>query len=93
MCSIENLRLILQNSFSALDQPLKEGLAPIRNDQDQTLPAEWSEKERESFLRDWIFGARRDQLSPGVGPLAWTTWLVLGGRGAGKTRAGAGCGA
>jgi phage terminase large subunit-like protein len=89
MCSIENLRLILQSSFSALDEPLKEGLAPIRSDPAQTLPAEWSEEERESFLRDWIFGARPDQLLPGAGPPAWTTWLVLGGRGAGKTRAGA----
>ncbi|MDR4307621.1 DNA-packaging protein [Chelatococcus sambhunathii] len=36
--------------------------------------------------RDWTFLARDDQLPPGGD---WTTWLVLGGRGAGKTRAGA----
>ena len=35
---------------------------------------------------DWAVWARDDQLPP---PGAWTTWLMLGGRGAGKTRAGA----
>lgn len=35
---------------------------------------------------DWALWAREDQCPPD-GP--WTTWLVLGGRGAGKTRAGA----
>ena len=41
--------------------------------------------------RDWPVWAREDQLPP---PLeasghAWRVWLILGGRGAGKTRAGA----
>ena len=40
---------------------------------------------------DWQLWARDDQLPPplaqGLGP--WTTWLILGGRGSGKTRAGA----
>ncbi len=35
---------------------------------------------------DWQIWARDDQLPPEG---AWRTWLVLGGRGAGKTRAGA----
>ena len=34
----------------------------------------------------WNFSARNDQLPPAGD---WTTWLLLGGRGAGKTRAGA----
>lgn len=38
------------------------------------------------LLNDWELWAREDQLPPN-GP--WTTWLILGGRGAGKTRAGA----
>jgi phage terminase large subunit-like protein len=42
-------------------------------------------------LTDWLVFARDDQLppaaAPGGGP--WRTWLLLGGRGAGKTRAGA----
>jgi phage terminase large subunit-like protein len=43
------------------------------------------------LLHDWQIWAREDQLppqaAPGGGP--WTTWLLLGGRGSGKTRAGA----
>lgn len=35
---------------------------------------------------DWALWAREDQAPP---PGDWTTWLILGGRGAGKTRAGA----
>ncbi len=37
-------------------------------------------------LSEWKFSARRDQFHPDND---WTTWLILGGRGAGKTRAGA----
>jgi phage terminase large subunit-like protein len=39
----------------------------------------------------WEGWARDDQLAPGATETgaAWRTWLVLGGRGAGKTRAGA----
>jgi phage terminase large subunit-like protein len=43
------------------------------------------------LLHDWLVWARDDQLPPACAPNgeAWTTWLFLGGRGAGKTRAGA----
>jgi predicted phage terminase large subunit-like protein len=37
---------------------------------------------------DWRFWARDDQLPPGDAT-DWRVWLLLGGRGAGKTRAGA----
>ncbi len=43
------------------------------------------------LLNDWQLWARDDQLPPwatGCGD-AWRVWLILGGRGAGKTRAGA----
>jgi len=40
----------------------------------------------EALLHDWEIWARPDQLAPAGD---WTTWLVLGGRGAGKTRTGA----
>ncbi|RAH99040.1 ATP-binding protein [Acuticoccus sediminis] len=40
----------------------------------------------EGLLGDWAVWARRQQLPPRG---SWTTWLILGGRGAGKTRAGA----
>lgn len=48
-------------------------------------------READFLAHDWQLWARDDQLPPalaqGGGP--WTTWLILGGRGSGKTRAGA----
>jgi len=42
------------------------------------------------LVRDWLLWARPDQLPPShLNERDWTTWLLLGGRGAGKTRAGA----
>lgn len=43
------------------------------------------------LLHDWEMWARPDQMPPALASdgRPWTTWLVLGGRGAGKTRAGA----
>jgi phage terminase large subunit-like protein len=53
--------------------------------------ADLSTCEARFLLHDWQIWARDDQLPPdaaqGGGP--WTTWLLLGGRGSGKTRAGA----
>jgi len=50
-----------------------------------------SPREAHFLLHDWQIWARDDQLPPEAaqsgGP--WTTWLLLGGRGSGKTRAGA----
>lgn len=43
--------------------------------------------ELDFLLHHWPFWARADQLAPT--DTDWTTWLILGGRGAGKTRAGA----
>ncbi len=43
-------------------------------------------RELQFLAHDWRFWARESQWPP-QGP--WTTWLILGGRGAGKTRAGA----
>ncbi len=45
-----------------------------------------SARDLERVLYDWHMWARDDQLPP---DLPWVTWLLLGGRGAGKTRAGA----
>lgn len=45
-----------------------------------------------AFLdKDWALWAREDQTPPGVceGVDPWRVWLILGGRGAGKTRTGA----
>lgn len=45
----------------------------------------------EFLSRDWETWAREDQLPPGIaeGAAPWRVWMVLGGRGSGKTRAGA----
>ena len=45
----------------------------------------------ETMIRNWGLGARDDQLAPVLakGGSRWHTWLMLGGRGSGKTRAGA----
>jgi phage terminase large subunit-like protein len=43
-------------------------------------------EELREYSATWLRWARNDQLPPGDD---WTTWLILGGRGAGKTRAGA----
>ncbi|MBX2804786.1 MAG: terminase family protein [Hyphomicrobiales bacterium] len=53
--------------------------------------ARLSAGEAEFLLHDWLLWAREDQLPPTLsqGGADWTTWLILGGRGAGKTRAGA----
>ncbi|MGH1353245.1 MAG: ATP-binding protein, partial [Methyloligellaceae bacterium] len=48
---------------------------------------ELSYEELEHIQYDWTLWARDDQLPPHYND--WTTWLILGGRGAGKTRAGA----
>ena len=44
------------------------------------------DKKCELFLADWTSWARDDQLAP---PGDWRVWLLLAGRGFGKTRAGA----
>ncbi|AXS39954.1 terminase family protein [Breoghania sp. L-A4] len=52
----------------------------------EALLASLSRAETERFSRDFSIFARPDQLPPEG---AWSTWLVMGGRGAGKTRTGA----
>lgn len=46
----------------------------------------FSAKHLEAMLYDWPLWARDDQVPPRGD---WSVWLVMGGRGAGKTRAGA----
>lgn len=52
----------------------------------QRFLASLNEAEAQRLLTDWAMWAREDQLPPlqaqGGGP--WNTWLVLGGRGAGR---------
>jgi phage terminase large subunit-like protein len=46
-------------------------------------------REYERLLASWEFEARPAQLPLDVEKQLWRIWLFLGGRGAGKTRAGA----
>lgn len=52
--------------------------------------ASWSEADLERILRHWPVRCRLEQRVPGLCRARdpWTTWLMLGGRGAGKTRTG-----
>ena len=52
----------------------------------QKAVASLSEKEAESLIYDWEFWARPKQLPP---DWDWYVWLLLSGRGGGKTRTGA----
>ncbi|MBB4041419.1 phage terminase large subunit-like protein [Microvirga flocculans] len=51
----------------------------------------WSEADFETVLRFWPIRCRPEQRLPGLARRhdPWTIWLMLGGRGAGKTRTGA----
>lgn len=63
----------------------------VLNGQGTTLLERLSPKAIEAFATDWMLFAREDQLPPlsARDGAPWSTWLVLGGRGAGKTRTGA----
>ena len=53
------------------------------------LVADWPGQRLRTMLADWQLWARDDQLPPPVEDAGWRCWVILGGRGAGKTRAGA----
>ena len=61
-------------------------LALARNGRLEAALDELSEEERGRLDREWALLARDEQWTDRAD---WTTWLLLGGRGSGKTRAGA----
>ena len=63
-----------------------ESLASLPESERTQLLASLTEPEANALLWDWRFWARPDQLPP---PGDWSTWLILTGRGWGKTRTGA----
>ena len=75
-----------QPSFASFASSLKslQKLKPDQKNLEQLLSA-LSDEQAEFFLHDWPLWARDEQLPPQGN---WTTWLFMGGRGAGKTRAG-----
>ncbi|MBU7579704.1 MAG: DNA-packaging protein [Porphyrobacter sp.] len=52
----------------------------------QMLSAELNQTERNGFDYIWEYAARKEQLPP---PGDWRVWMIMAGRGFGKTRAGA----
>lgn len=65
---------------------LAKRLALLPADQQQALLASLSERDAEELLFRWDFWARPAQLPPAGD---WRIWLILSGRGFGKTRTGA----
>ncbi|HWG05447.1 MAG TPA: terminase family protein, partial [Beijerinckiaceae bacterium] len=61
-------------------------LAALPHNERRAILGNISEEALADLAHDWRFWGRADQFAP-VG--AWTTWLVLAGRGWGKTRTGA----
>lgn len=62
-------------------------LASLPQEEKDKVLAEMSEEEAEGLLRNWEgFLARPEQIEP---PGDWEIWLILSGRGWGKTRTGA----
>jgi len=65
---------------------LAQSLASLPEAERTTLLTALSDHDADEILHDWTFWARPDQLAP-VGD--WRVWLILAGRGFGKTRMGA----
>ena len=64
-------------------------LASIENGRLPEVLNELSEAELAFVASDWEVWAREDQLPPEDRAPPWRVWMILGGRGSGKTRAGA----
>lgn len=62
-----------------------ESLASLPPDELTALLAKLTDAEAYELLRDWSLWARPDQIAP---QSDWSTWLILAGRGWGKTRTG-----
>lgn len=65
---------------------LRSALSACSSEARTAFLASLTAAELEQLASDWEIWARPDQVPPAGD---WTTWLVLGGRGAGKTRTGA----
>src|SRR4051812_29298382 len=61
-------------------------LAALPEEEQEEYLSSLSDKTRAALKFDWNFWARPNQLEPEGD---WTTWLILAGRGFGKTRTGA----
>jgi phage terminase large subunit-like protein len=69
-----------------MQESLAEFLAALPGHKRDIYISSLSDAEAEALKYDWRFNARPNQLAP---PGDWSGWLVLAGRGFGKTRTGA----
>jgi phage terminase large subunit-like protein len=70
----------------ASNKSLAERLASLPAPERAQVLRDLSEREAEELEYEWLFWARPNQRAPEGD---WTTWLILAGRGFGKTRTGA----
>lgn len=61
-------------------------LSSLSTEEQQTILTGFTTSDLEALEYEWPFWARQNQLAPAG---AWTFWLLLAGRGFGKTRSGA----
>ncbi|MEP3224903.1 MAG: terminase family protein [Parasphingorhabdus sp.] len=61
-------------------------IANLEADERACFLGELGSRDRLIYERSWHYWARKEQLAP---PGHWSTWLIMAGRGFGKTRAGA----
>ena len=69
-----------------MSQSLFERLSDLPHERRDAFIARLDDVAREALLQNWQVRARPEQLPP---PGAWRIWLMLAGRGFGKTRSGA----
>jgi predicted phage terminase large subunit-like protein len=79
--------IVLPNAYSRRQKP-KIKLQALDPHNMSEFVAELSDREALELFYDWKTWARPNQLVP-VDDETWTTWLILAGRGWGKTRCGA----
>lgn len=75
-----------QQTLSPDSHELLDWLLELNDDERLDHLGEFTEEEHEEFSTHWQIWARNSQLAP---KKDWQTWLIMAGRGFGKTRAGA----
>jgi phage terminase large subunit-like protein len=76
----------IENSTHSPNASRAEWLASLPQPERTALLQSLSDEDLEQLEYDWSFWARRNQLAPAG---TWTVWLILAGRGWGKTKTGA----
>lgn len=77
--------LFLAITVTSLSSSLAMNLAHSSDDERELILRSLTQEEAAALLWDWEFWARPEQLEPAG---EWSNWLILAGRGFGKTRTG-----